>query len=82
MPGTVAGGKLAAKKNLANDPNFYKRIGKIGGANGNTGGWASRTTCDGTCGLNHLFGIGHTKPQCCGYRGGLISRRKITIKEN
>ena len=28
MAGTKAGGKLAAAKNLAKDPNFYKRIGQ------------------------------------------------------
>lgn len=41
MPGTVAGGKKAAAKNLANDPNFYARIGRIGGSNGRTGGFAA-----------------------------------------
>lgn len=41
MAGTKAGGLKAAKKNLANDPNFYRRIGKIGGQNGHTGGFAA-----------------------------------------
>lgn len=41
MPGTVEGGKKAAAKNLANDPNFYARIGRIGGSNGRTGGFAA-----------------------------------------
>lgn len=31
LAGTVAGGKKAAAKNLANDPDFYRRIGKRGG---------------------------------------------------
>ena len=35
MAGTAAGGKLAAAKNIARDPDFYKKIGKIGGKNGN-----------------------------------------------
>lgn len=39
MAGTVAGGKKAAAKNLANDPEFYKKIGTKGGKNGNTGGF-------------------------------------------
>lgn len=30
MAGTREGGKKAAAKNLANDPDFYKRIGKKG----------------------------------------------------
>lgn len=41
MAGTVEGGKLAAKKNLERDPDFYKRIGSIGGKNGHTGGFAA-----------------------------------------
>lgn len=39
MAGTKLGGKKAAKSNLANDPDFYKRIGAIGGKNGRTGGF-------------------------------------------
>ena len=41
MAGTKAGGQKAAAKNLANDPDFYKRIGSKGGRNGNTGGFAA-----------------------------------------
>lgn len=41
MSGTVTGGKKAAAKNLANNPNFYREIGRIGGQNGHTGGFAS-----------------------------------------
>lgn len=41
MAGTVAGGKKAAAKNLAKDPNFYAKIGRRGGQNGNTGGFAA-----------------------------------------
>lgn len=29
------------QKNLANNPNFYREIGRIGGQNGHTGGFAS-----------------------------------------
>lgn len=39
MAGTVAGGKAAAATNKANDPDFYKKIGAMGGAKGTTGGF-------------------------------------------
>lgn len=39
MAGTKIGGQRAAAKNLAKDPDFYKKIGKIGGANSKTGGF-------------------------------------------
>ena len=39
MSGTKAGGLKAAAKNLANNPNFYREIGKIGGSRGHTGGF-------------------------------------------
>lgn len=41
MAGTSAGGRKAAAKNLANNPNFYRDIGRKGGANGHTGGFAA-----------------------------------------
>ena len=41
MAGTKAGGLKAAAKNLARDPDFYARIGCIGGKNGTTGGFAA-----------------------------------------
>lgn len=31
LSGSVAGGKLAAQKNLASNPSFYRDIGSIGG---------------------------------------------------
>ena len=40
MGGTVSGGKRAAETNMKNDPDFYKRIGAIGGRRGTTGGFA------------------------------------------
>ena len=39
MARTKAGGKAAAKKNIANDPDFYKKIGAKGGRLGRTGGF-------------------------------------------
>ena len=40
MPGSVQGGKLAAQKNLAKDPDYYRKLGAIGGRNSTTGGFA------------------------------------------
>jgi uncharacterized protein len=37
----MLGGKKAAKKNLANDPDFYRKIGAMGGKKGTTGGFAA-----------------------------------------
>jgi general stress protein YciG len=37
MAGTKIGGQKAAAKNLANDPDFYRNIGRKGGSNGHTG---------------------------------------------
>ena len=59
MAGTLEGGKKAAAKNLARDPNFYKRIGKIGGTNGTTGGFAANPAL----------------ARIAGAKGGRISRR-------
>lgn len=59
MAGTRAGGLKAAAKNKANDPNFYKRIGRIGGQNGHTGGFASNPEL----------------ARIAGKKGGTISRR-------
>lgn len=42
MAGTKEGGKKAAQTNmLRHGKNFYRNIGKIGGRNGHTGGFAS-----------------------------------------
>ena len=40
MPGNREGGKKAAARNLAKNPNFYREIGAKGGRNGHTGGFA------------------------------------------
>lgn len=60
MPGTPAGAKKAAATNKAkHGADFYKRIGAIGGRNGNTGGFATNP---------ELASI-------AGAKGGRISRR-------
>jgi len=42
VSGNKIGGRKAAAKNLANDPNFYKRIGQIGGSRNTTGGFKDK----------------------------------------
>lgn len=63
MAGTVAGGKKAAEKNLRNNPNFYRDIGRKGGKNGRTGGFAANPELARTAGA----------------KGGRISRRKKKV---
>lgn len=67
----MIGGRKAAQKNLAKDPNFYKNIGRIGGKNGHTGGFAVPILC--TC--NVIKGR-HNIVNCAGTKGGRISKRK------
>lgn len=62
MAGTVIGGKKAAAKNLARDPEFYSKIGRKGGQNGKTGGFAANPEL----------------ARIAGAKGGRISRRKRT----
>lgn len=59
MAGTVAGGRKAAQKNLAKDPNFYAKIGAKGGQAGHTGGFAANPEL----------------ARIAGAKGGRISRR-------
>lgn len=59
MAGTKEGGKKAAAKNLARDPNFYAKIGAIGGKKGTTGG----------------FFANRELARIAGAKGGRISRR-------
>ena len=60
MAGTPEGGRKAAAKNLANDPDFYKNIGRKGGKNGTTGGFAANPEL----------------ARIAGAKGGRISRRR------
>lgn len=70
MAGTKAGGLKAAAKNKANDPDFYAKIGAIGGKNGTTGGFASDNECE--CAA---YDKSHRIARCAGKLGGTISRR-------
>jgi len=63
MAGTKTGGQKAAAKNLARDPLFYSKIGKRGGENGNTGGFAANPEL----------------ARIAGAKGGRISRRKKAV---
>lgn len=60
MSGTKSGGKLAAETNKKKyGETFYKDIGRIGGANGRTGG----------------FFVRRDLARTAGAKGGRISRR-------
>ena len=69
MTGTRAGGIKARERNLAKDPDFYRRIGQKGGQNGHTGGFASEKV--GEDGLT-----GRQRAVLAGAIGGHISRRR------
>lgn len=59
MAGTRTGGLKAAARNKAKDPDFYAKIGAIGGKNGRTGGFAANPEL----------------ARIAGRKGGLISKR-------
>lgn len=65
MAGTKIGGMRARDKNLAKDPDFYKRIGSIGGKRGHSGGFAAN----------------HELARIAGAKGGRISRRRKAVKD-
>lgn len=60
MAGTRAGGLKARDQNLKSDPDFYRKIGAVGGKNGNTGG----------------FYANRELARRAGRLGGTISRRR------
>jgi general stress protein YciG len=64
MTGTTLGGKKVAQRNLAKDPDFYRKIGAIGG---------SRT------GIIKGFAFDPEKAAIAGQKGGRISRRRPKI---
>lgn len=41
MAGSTKGAKLAVQKNLAKDPDYYKKLGAIGGRASGSGGFAA-----------------------------------------
>lgn len=73
MSGSKEGGLKAAKKNTERDPDFYRRIGRIGGRNGTTGGFASYKV--GKDGLT-----GPQRARKAGSAGGTKSRRGAAKK--
>lgn len=63
MAGTAKGGRLAAEKNKKkHGPDFYARIGRMGGRRSNTGGFAAGEA-------------GRKRASIYGAIGGSISRR-------
>ena len=69
MAGTTTGGRKAAVKNKdLYGPDFYARIGAMGGKLGRTGGFASEKK--GSDGLT-----GRERARLAGAKGGRISRR-------
>lgn len=64
MAGTRAGGLKAAATNKKNNPNFYRDIGRIGGQNGHTGGFAANPEL----------------AKIAGAKGGRTSKRGKAIK--
>lgn len=68
MAGNHEGGLTAKAKLLAINPNFYREIGRKGGQNGTTGGFASRRV--GADGLT-----GRERASVVGQWGGRKSRR-------
>lgn len=76
MAGNTIGGKKAAAKNLASNPNFYAEIGRKGGSatfasHGSYKGFAQDIECD--C---DLIDGPHFVKKCAGKKGGRISKRK------
>jgi uncharacterized protein len=66
MAGTKIGGAKASQTNREKDPDFYKKIGAIGGRKGTTGG----------------FFANRELARIAGKKGGHISRRgsrKVTV---
>lgn len=72
MSGTIKGGKKAAKTNKEkHGSDFYARIGRKGGKNSKTGGFASEKV-----GKDGLTGLQRAK--IAGQKGGTKSRRGMS----
>lgn len=67
MAGNKAGGKKAAAKNIANNPNFYREIGRKGGSK---------------IGILKGFALSHERAVAAGRKGGSISRRGPSKKKS
>jgi uncharacterized protein len=67
MAGSINGGNKTAQILLERDPDYYKRIGSLGGKKGTTGGFAYAKA--------HYSEDDPRHPANAGYRGGQISRR-------
>ena len=67
MSGTVAGGRKTAQRNLENDPDFYKRIGSVGGTKSGTGGFYYAKL--------HKTEDDPAHPKNAGNKGGHLSKR-------
>lgn len=65
MAGTRIGGIKSRDKNLASDPDYYKRIGQIGGKWNNP--------------AKRYFAVNRDAARIAGTRGGEISRRPKKI---
>lgn len=68
MSGNKVGGEKTREKLLSKDPDYYKKIGSIGGKKSVGGGFASKEI--GNDGLT-----GYERARIVGKKGGKISRR-------
>lgn len=76
MAGSVEGAAKAKAKILERDPDFYKRIGQLGGTMSTNGGFGSSKV--GSDGLT-----GSERAKKAGALGGRISRkRKQSVEDN
>jgi len=73
MAGTIEGGRKAAQRNLENDPEFYKRIGSIGGTKSGEGGFRYAK--------KHYSEDDPRHPRNAGRAGGAISRKGVKNAE-
>jgi len=75
MAGTKAGGQKTRDRNLLKDPEYYSKIGKIGGSRSHTGGFASP--------IKDKRGMdGGDRASYFGRIGGLKSRKRKQDAEN
>ena len=75
MSGTKEGGQKAHATNIKRDPEFYGRIGKIGGSKSGTGGFGSDKV--GKDGLT-----GKERARVVGTHGGRKSRRGPQVRRD